>query len=60
MIAAEGAQVLRMYSAASQCHYTAMNECRAARLALGVALTFACKMLQIEKSSKFKSGKYSR
>jgi hypothetical protein len=60
MAAAEGAQILRMYSAASQSHYAAVNECRAARLALGVTWTFACKMLQRERSSKFKPGKYGR
>ncbi len=51
-------QVLRKYTTASRSHSAAMDGCRAARLGWGIAWTFTCKTLQIEKSSEFKSDKY--
>ncbi len=48
--------VLWMYSAACQAHSLMMDECREARLAWGIAWTFACKRLQVKKSSKFEFG----
>ncbi len=51
--------VLRKETSASRSHSAAIDGCRAARFELGLALTFACNTHKIEKSSKFKSGKYS-
>jgi hypothetical protein len=51
-------QVQQMYSATSRSHSMAMNGCRKARLARGVAWTFTCRSLQIEKSNGFESCKY--
>ncbi len=51
---AEWVQVLQMYVAASWSQFIAMDARREARLAWDIAWTFACRTLQIEKSSRFK------
>jgi hypothetical protein len=51
--------VLRIYTAASLSYSAAANGRRAAKLAWGIAWTFGCPTLPLEKSSKFKFGEYS-
>ncbi len=52
-------QVWRMGVAGDiQFHYLVMGQYKEATLMLGLAWTFSCKMLGIDKFSMFRSGKY--